>query len=114
MPVITMNVTCWVKPRQGSDAYGQPIFGKTRRTVCAVIKLTTSRQKSTVRVDSSGSVGHADEEVADIVLLMDKNEDIAFDDVLIIGGVSGRVSSVRQRYDAMGRLDHLEVGATVE
>lgn len=114
MPVITMNVPCLIETKKGQDGFGQPLFSTPRRVKCAVIKHTVSRQKTTVRVDSSGSIGHADEAVADIVVLLPKNLAITLDDVMTVHGVRSRISSIRSRFDVRGNLDHLEVGGTIE
>ena len=114
MPVITMNVPCLLEIKKGQDGFGQPVFSQPRKIKCAVIKHTIARQKTTVRVDSSGSIGHADETVADVVVLMPKNIAITLDDVFTVHGLRCRVSSVRSRFDVRGGLDHLEVEGTIE
>lgn len=114
MPVITMNVPCTLKTRTGSDVYGQATYGAVKKTVCAVIKFEIKRQHSTVRADSSGTRGHADETVAQIKVLMPKTTVVELDDILTLRGFNSRVLSITERFDVMGRLDHFEVEATVE
>lgn len=114
MPVITMNVLCTITRRSGSDVYGQPTVSSVKNTRCAVVKFSTKRQKTTVRADSSGTRGHADEELAQIKVLLPKNTDVKLDDIFTLYGQDARVTVVSPRIDVMGRLDHIELEATIE
>ena len=114
MPVITKKVPCTIQRRIGSDVYGQPVLSNPVKTTCAVLKFETTRAKTTVRADASGTRGHADEEIADIEILLGKNVKVELGDVLKIQGFESRVTRVRLRFDVMSRLDHIEVGATIE
>lgn len=114
MPVFTRNVLCRVTPYVGTDVYGAPVAGATRTEKCAVVKLTQTTQHTTVRADSGATRGHADEEVADAVLLFSKQSTIGLGDHVVVSGVSLRVASIRQRFDVMSRLDHFEVRCAIE
>lgn len=112
MPLFKLGVLCVITARNGSDIYGQPKYDAPVNAYCSVIKFKVSRQHSTVRADSSGSRGHADEVVADVKLLM--NVEPSLDDRLVVRAQRLRVLSVMPRFTVMGKLDHFEVEATIE
>ena len=114
MPVITMNVPCFVSSISSIDAFGQPRIGTKRRTKCAVIKFELISQSSTIRADSASSKGHAEDEMADLHLLMAKNERISIDDIIEVNGQQFKVRSYRPRYDVMGRIDHIEIKGKIK
>lgn len=114
MPVITMNVPCKVEERSGANLYGEETFSPGRNSKCAVVKLRRRTEHTTVRTDSSGSHGHADEYVVDGLLLMKKTEKIAEGDKITVNGLRMTVSGIRYRYDVMSRLDHIEVETRVD
>lgn len=114
MPVIAMSIPCVVTERLGSDVYGAPIFGRSVRALCAIVKLVKKSQHTTVRADSGATRGHANEAVADAVLLMHKRIEPGIDSEVSIRGMKLRIISVRHRTDAMGRIDHYEVGCSIE
>lgn len=108
------NVSCRVTPLTAArDSFGAPVFGASRSGRCSVVKLTGSTAKTSVRTDSSGSGGNADEFLYDAVLLFLKNETIKANDLVEIGGAKLKVISVQPRYDVMGKLDHKEVGLNI-
>jgi hypothetical protein len=109
MPVIGMNTQCYITPKIGNDAFGQPKLGIKRESKCAVLKLETMKQATTLRPDSGGSRGHADEEVADLHVLVNKNESITIDDIFEVHGVTFHIVSNRPRFDAFGKFDHIEL-----
>lgn len=93
----------------GFDLYGQPKWVALPCERCDVVKLLTDTQHSTVRVDSGGSRGHADETVADAILLVAPTTKLERNDKLEVLGVSLKITAVRPRLDAIGKLDHFEV-----
>lgn len=114
MPVIAMSVPCTIALRSGSDVYGMPKYSAPVRTVCAVVLLTTKGQHSTVRADSGATRGHADEQVADAILLVGRKQEPTLDSTVSVRGVALRVISVQHRIDVMGRLDHYEIRCSIE
>lgn len=114
MPVITMRVPCVVKSRTGNNGFGEAVYSAPRQAKCAVLKLEKARQHSTVRADSSGTRGHAEEYIAEGRLLMKKNDPIKVDDYIEVNGLTLRVLSVRPRYNVFSKIDHLEIEATIE
>lgn len=114
MPVIKMNVPCTVIENLGADQYGMPKYGVMFKTVCAVVKLVESKQHTTVRADSGATRGHADEIVADAILLMPKQREPQIGSKLVVRGASLRIVSRQPRLDVMGRLDHYQIGCAIE
>lgn len=114
MAVITMNVPCVISLRSGNDAYGVPKYLAGKPSLCAVVKLVRRSQHTTVRADSGATRGHADEVVADAVLLVSKKIEPVIDSKIVVRGVSMRIVSIRDRMDVMGRLDHYEIGCSIE
>lgn len=114
MPVIAMNVPCKISTKVGTDVYGAPKFSAARASVCAIVKLVSKSQHTTVRADSGATRGHADEATADAVLLISKNIEPEFDSIVQVRGMKLRVFSIRHRMDVMGRLDHYEIRCEIE
>lgn len=114
MPVLTMNVPCKVTSRNGSDEYGDPRWGLSFNERCAVIKLINKTKRTTVRADSSGSRGHAQEEVADAMFLVSKNTKIELEDRIEVAGIKLIVEWKQPRFNVMSRLDHYEIGCKIE
>lgn len=114
MPVLMMNIPCTITPKRGNDVYGMPIDGIIVKTRCAIVKMKQIAQHTTVRADSGATRGHADEAVIDAVLLLPKEREPVFDSVISVIGKTLRVSSVTPRFTVMGRLDHYEVGCSIE
>lgn len=111
------SVNCTItKMESGHDIYGAvKRLSTSRSTKCGVVKLMNERRKSTVRVDSSASRGHADEILADARLLFRKNDGEFIDagDKIEISRLTLKVESVRERYTVYGAFDHFEVDANV-
>lgn len=114
MSLWSMNIPCTIKPRAGNDIYGGPAFGADIKTTCSVVKLKKGRQRTSVRLDSSASIGHADEFIIDSTLLLPKSVSVNVGDVIIVHNIAIRVLSVFPRFTVMGRLDHYEVDGTAE
>lgn len=114
MPVIKMNVPCIVVNVMGFDAFGQPRMSPKRPSKCAVLKLELISQASTIRADSASSKGHADDEMANLHVLMAKNEHITIDDLIEVNGQLFKVNGYRPRYDVLGKIDHIEVKGKIK
>lgn len=116
MPVITANVACRHQKKTRTDMYGQENWSDPVQLRCAVVKLEHEKADTTVRADSSGTRGHADEKIAAAILLFKRKhgDNIALGDRLEVGSISLSVIKVRQRYDVMSRLDHYEVWCAIE
>lgn len=108
------NQVCYVRVASGrTDVYGQPLAATRVREQCAVVRLITTNQPSSVRADSSASRGNAKELVSDSLILMTKTTAANIDDLIDIGGATLRILSKHPRYTVGGELDHFEVTASV-
>lgn len=94
----------------GYDLYGQPAWKQMPDERCDVVKLATDTQHTTVRADSGGTRGHADEVVADSVLLMSPATKVELGGRIEVCNIPLRVTSVRPRLTVFGKVDHYEVG----
>lgn len=91
------------------DLYGEQSFDTPVNVKCAVVTFEPKVSKSSVRVDSSGSHGRAEEEVTEAVLLFLPTELIAQGDIVEIDGKQIEAISIFPRRSTSGKLDHLEV-----
>jgi hypothetical protein len=114
MSVAKIKTPCTVKTRSGSDLYGQPIYGDGRKTLCAVINLTKQRKATSIRSESSGTIGHADEKDIQSKLIMRAAEVIELNDFIEVSGMTLRVSSIRHTYNIHGVLGHIVVEGSIE
>ncbi|MDL2285094.1 hypothetical protein LJC19_08170 [Oxalobacter sp. OttesenSCG-928-P03] len=114
MPVFGMNVPCTITKLEGSDVYGKAKFGKEIKTKCSVASLMVANKDTTVRADSSGTRGHAEEVVSDAKLLFHKNTDISLGDKLTLPHIKLSVVAILPRYNVWSVLDHLEVLGVIE
>lgn len=104
----TLWITC--QAVGGNDLYGQPLMKKGRRVCVAPVKLQFGSAHTTVRTDSSGSHGHAQEYVATVVLLSKPDCGIATGDILtILSNNRVVVVEIRERFTPAGKLDHREI-----
>ena len=60
---------CLVTKRGGTDLYGKEVAGATFKARCSIVKLALASVKTSVRADSSGSRGNAEETTAGARLL---------------------------------------------
>ena len=100
-----------VQKKAANDLYGQPKYERVAQEKVAPVRLRFKLDKTTVRTDSAGSKGHAQEKAADVVVLVTPNTKIALDDKLIILGNPLRVIETHPRFTVSGKLDHVEVWA---
>jgi hypothetical protein len=108
------NIRCVIQLASGkNDVRGQPIPGPNVPERCAVVKLVTKNEKSSVRADSSASRGNALELEADSVILLTTGTRAQIDDIIIIGGYKLRIMAKQPRFDVSGRLDHYEINAAM-
>lgn len=114
MPVIAMKVPCTIALPVPTDVYGTPTFGPARPARCAIVKLLKQAKHTTVRADSGATRGHADETIAEAVLLLSNKIEPEIDSAVVVRGIALRVISVRHRTDVSGKLDHYEIGCSIE
>lgn len=107
--MIFANLAVQHYKQTGSDVYGQPILTLRGTVMVAPVKLNFTSQHSTVRTDSSGSHGHADEITANVVVLALPSASIQIGDMLVIHQNKVRVTGSHARYRVGGPLDHYQV-----
>lgn len=103
------NVCCTIERLAGHDLYGGRALSKPQTTQCAVVKLLSAREASTVRADSSASRGGARQIQADARLLFPTSVALDEGDRVTVSGIRLHVKSIRPRFDAFGAHHHNEV-----
>lgn len=116
MSTLRPNIACWIRRRTESfDAQGRSIW-KTRSTKskCSIVWLHASKDKTTVRADSSASRGRAEESLADARLLFLPSVAISVGDVVEVSVKGGdnikvEINRVFRRPDVNGVIHHIDV-----
>lgn len=103
------NLDCTIERQLSTDLYGAVALSPVRPERCSVVKLRSDSQHTTVRADSSGTRGFADEEVRDATVLLSPSTKAQLGDCLTVLGVKIKITSKHPRVTAFGRLDHYEV-----
>jgi hypothetical protein len=103
----TLTVEIWAK--EGADLYAQAKYRKIRSERVCPVRLSFQLAPTTVRTDSSGSTGHAQEKNAQVVILALPNTKINRDTKLVIMGNALRVIESHPRFSVGGKLDHIEL-----
>lgn len=93
------------------DVHGQPVPGAARIARCSIVKLASTRIKTSVRTDSSASRGFAQEREIAARLLFGKDEAIAEGDLIEIREFKLKVTASSPRYTVNGTLDHNQIDA---
>lgn len=95
--------------KSGTDGYGQAKFMAMGVELVAPVRSNFGSTNTTVRTDSAGTKGHAQEEKADVVFLATPWSKVALGDKVLYMGHSLKVDFVHPRYDVSGKLDHKQV-----
>lgn len=104
------TVPCTITRVGNFNQYGEEATEGTFRERCGVVRLRRDRAHSTVRSDSSATRGHADEDRADVIILLTANTNARIGDKLQIDKfMTIRIQNLHPRYNIPGRLDHYEV-----
>lgn len=112
--MITGAVRCTIYPRSDqTDVYGQVEFGAPVLAKCDVVKLTTGKEKTSVRTDASASGGRAHETLVDATLLLSKRFAVKIGDRIDVSGISVEVINVRKQFGVTGQHEHNEIEANV-
>ncbi len=96
------------------DIHGRESFLPARPLRCAVVRLSTMVEESSVRADSSASRGAADETLLDAKILVPPQTAIGNGDVIQVAGKLVEVAGVHPRISVLGKLDHLEIGGNIK
>lgn len=107
------NQTCMLIKSAGNDVYGQPIPGIQSRERCSVVSMPTADVKSSVRSDSSASRGNAHEEQTNGKILLTAVTKAVMHDILVVRGQKLKIISTHPRFNAAGKLDHIEVAVNI-
>ena len=107
--MIVPSVSCTIARLVGADIYGKETMSAPVPSLCSVVKLSASSEKTSVRADSSASRGMAQEKTHSARLLFLSTEDISEDDRVTVAGLSLKVKTIEFRFDVRGVLDHLQV-----
>lgn len=95
---------------KGSNIYGEATYGPPQHgEKCAPVRLRFMAANTTVRTDSAGTRGHAEEEVAQVRILVLPTSKIRIDDKLHILDTPVRVIGREPRFSVSGKLDHYEL-----
>ena len=107
--MFTPNLIGIIKKVTGRDIYGQPQHGAALSCPFAIVNLETKSQKTSVRADSSGSRGSADEIASDrLKILIAPHMRVAIQDRFEFEGASYIISMMHPRRTVFGSIDHFE------
>lgn len=107
------NTFCFVSQRSGYDEWGRESYANRQRVQCSVVRLKISREKTSVRADSSASRGRGMEVKSDSIVLLPHHLSVKIGDKVEVMGHELEVDYVQPRLNIMGRHDHNEVGLSV-
>lgn len=107
------NITGLISSPLPTNVYGESSYGPARVIACAVVHLTKSQQKTSVRTDSTASRGEARENISVTKILFPSTETVAINDRLEINGQILRIIGVETRYHVLGNIDHYEADADI-
>lgn len=113
MPLFKPNLKCQLRRRIGTNVYAEEVLGDPVIVGCSIVNLKVFLEKSSVRADSSGSRGSAQEQIADGVLLFLPSAKVGIDDQILLNGWKLRVIGLEPRFSLAGVLDHYEATVTV-
>lgn len=105
---------CVITRPAGTNVFGEPLYSKGVPQACHVLRAVDKIADTTVRADSSGSRGHAEENLADLWMLIRPTIKIATNDMVDVQGMKFRIVSIQQRNTVFGEFDHFEVLGQIE
>lgn len=107
------NTTCRLfTQKEGFDIYGTRQWSLPKVTPCAVITFDLATTKSSVRVDSSGTRGRADQLQGIARFLFPHTVALLRGDIVEKDGFWLKLVEIFPRYAVDGRMDHFEVDFT--
>lgn len=99
-------------PHLGTNLYGDERFGQAVVVSCGVVHLNKQITRTTVRTDSSGSHGAAEEFTSRSKILFPAHVRVGTGWKFEMDGYTLRVMTVEPRYNVRGALDHWEADLT--
>lgn len=109
---IPMRHTMQVSRVTGNDAFGKPVTGPTFTVRCQVIRAIDRRTDTALGV-SSGSAGHAAEEIADFEVML-RGVDVRMHDIVVYNGRTYAIKSIDPQFDIYGNVDHTIARGEIE
>ena len=107
--MFTPNLVGELRRRLGRDIHGQPMLGLATPCPFAQVNLESKVQKTSVRADSSGSRGSADEIASTrLKILVPAWIAINLDDEFSFDGGRYQVKTKHKRRSTTGTVDHIE------
>lgn len=104
------NNHCYIRRASKTrDIRGERTYGARERTPCSVVTLNLEIDKTSVRADSSGSRGRAEEEQGVARLLFPTYVKIGDLDIVEVENETLEVIQINPRRSVLGTLDHYEV-----
>jgi hypothetical protein len=104
------NTTCKVYSASADhDIYGRTSYSAGKTVQCAVVSYDLVIKKTSVRADSSGSRGRAQELSGIVRFLFGVSAEMKVGDIVEKDGFVMKVIELHPRYSVAGRLDHHEV-----
>jgi hypothetical protein len=108
------TIPCTITALDDFDVYGRPKLAEVRHDWrCAIIKLKTNRERTSIRTDTSGSSANAHEIAADARLLMKEHPALAVGSQILVAGCALKVEALTHRFTVHGQLDHVEVDCSI-
>lgn len=103
------NLIGHLQTRSGRNIHGQAVLGPARECPFAIVNLESRAQKTSVRADSSGSRGSADEIASDrLKILVPAYVVIGIDDQFTFEDGKYTVRMKHPRRSVYGNMDHFE------
>lgn len=103
-----------LRKRAKRDIHGKESFDLPTLIAIAVVHLADKVEETSVRADSSASRGAGEQSTLQAKILVGPKVKVTSGDVLQVMGRLVEISSVHQRNDIFGRLDHLELGGNIK
>lgn len=103
------NLIGSLRNRIGRDVHGMASYGPAVICPFAIVNLERRSQKTSVRADSSGSRGTADELAStNLKILVPSYVNISIDDEFTFEGERYQVATKHKRRSVTGQIDHIE------
>lgn len=107
------NLDAELRKKAGRDLFGKESFGEPIPIRCGVVDMAALMDQTSVRADSTGSRGAAQELVLQSKILVPEGTPVDQGDLLVVLGFTVEVIGVHPRVDTQGNTDHLELRAKI-